>query len=167
MLGHTFQGSNSVIYVFFPFSGCLLSKERICSSWSKFFPLRVNPSLEGQCKQTGSHKSCCPLVKIAEKHGGVPIQVSKKEYCPMMSILYHDHKYIAPAYNSGLYNFCLSIVRLYVHSLLSSNQLLQLCTAHTVFSVLFTLQLYTVMPEVCRWLTNEKQRKIDICLTDQ
>ena len=83
---------------FFPSQGCLLSKERICSSWSKFFPLRVNPSLEGQCKQTGSHKSCCPLVKIAEKHGGVPIQVSKKEYCPMMSIIYHDHKYIAPAY---------------------------------------------------------------------
>ena len=47
------------------------------------------------------------------------------------------------------------------------NQLLQLCTAHTVFSILVTVQLYTVTPEVCRWLTNETQRKGDIRLTDQ
>ena len=32
---------------------------------------------------------------------------------------------------------------------------------------LVTVWLYTVMLEVCRWLTNEKQRKTDICLTDQ
>ena len=38
------------------------------------------------------------------------------------------------------------------------NQLLQL---------LVTVQLYTVMPEVCRWVTNEKQRKTGIRLTDQ
>ena len=30
------------------------------------------------------------------------------------------------------------------------------------FSILVTVQLYTMMPEVCRWLTNEKQRKTDI-----
>ena len=47
------------------------------------------------------------------------------------------------------------------------NQLLQLCTARTVFSILVTVQLYTVMPEVCHWLTNEKQRKTAIRLTDQ
>ena len=47
------------------------------------------------------------------------------------------------------------------------NQLLQLCTARTVFSILVTVGLYTVMLEVCRWLINEKQRKTDICLTDQ
>ena len=49
------------------------------------------------------------------------------------------------------------------------NQLLQLCTACTVFSILVTLtvRLYTVMPEVCRWLTFEKQRKTDIVLADQ
>ena len=40
-------------------------------------------------------------------------------------------------------------------------QLLQLCSARTVFSILVTVRLYTVMPEVCRWLTNEKQRKTD------
>ena len=52
---------------------------------------------------------------------------------------------------------------------LNFNQLLQLhvCTARTVFSILVTVRLHTVMPEVCRWLTNEKQRKIDIRLTDQ
>ena len=30
------------------------------------------------------------------------------------------------------------------------NQLLQLCTARTVFSILVTVRLYTVMVEVCR-----------------
>ena len=49
----------------------------------------------------------------------------------------------------------------------STNQLLQLCTARTVLSVLVTVRLYTVMPEECRWLTNEKQSKTDIRLTDQ
>ena len=35
------------------------------------------------------------------------------------------------------------------------------------FSILVTVPLYTLMPEVCHWLTNEKQRKTDIRLTDQ
>ena len=35
------------------------------------------------------------------------------------------------------------------------------------FSILVTVLLYTLIPEVCRWLTNEKQRKTDIRLTDQ
>ena len=39
--------------------------------------------------------------------------------------------------------------------------------ARAVFSILFTVRLYTVMPEVCRWMINEKQRKTDIRLTDQ
>ena len=42
----------------------LLLKERICSLWSKFFPLRVKPILRGLSqlrKQTGSHESCFPL----------------------------------------------------------------------------------------------------------
>ena len=38
--------------------------------------------------------------------------------------------------------------------------------ARTVFSILVTVRLYTVMAEVCRWLTNEKQRKTDRCVTD-
>ena len=36
-----------------------------------------------------------------------------------------------------------------------------------LFSILITVRLYTVMPEVYLWLTNEKQRKTDIRLTDQ
>ena len=28
-----------------------------------------------------------------------------------------------------------------------------------MFSILVTVRLYTVMAEVCRWLTNERQRK--------
>ena len=34
---------------------------------------------------------------------------------------------------------------------------------HSVFDI----GHYTVMPEVCRWLTNERQRKTDIRLTEQ
>ena len=37
----------------------------------------------------------------------------------------------------------------------------------TVFSISVTLRLYTVIPEVCCWLTNEKQRKTDIRLTTE
>ena len=47
------------------------------------------------------------------------------------------------------------------------NQLLQLCTTRTVFSILVTVRLYTVMLDVCQWLPKEKQRKTDIRLTDQ
>ena len=42
----------------------LLLNERICSSWSKFIPLRVDPILGGQCqlrKKIGGHESCFPL----------------------------------------------------------------------------------------------------------
>ena len=42
------------------------------------------------------------------------------------------------------------------------NRLLELCTARIVFSILVTVRLYTVITEVSRWLTNEKQRKTDI-----
>ena len=41
-----------------------LIKERICSSGSKFFPLRVDPTLERfSCpgRVIGSHKNCLPL----------------------------------------------------------------------------------------------------------
>ena len=48
-----------------------------------------------------------------------------------------------------------------------NNQPLQLCAARKVFSILVTVHLYTVMTEVCRWLTNAKPRKTDIRATDQ
>ena len=35
-------------------------KEKICSTWSKFFSLRVDPFLEGFC-DPGSQESCTPL----------------------------------------------------------------------------------------------------------
>ena len=47
------------------------------------------------------------------------------------------------------------------------NQLLQLCTARTVFSILVTIRLYTVIVEACRQLTNEKQRKTDRRVAEQ
>ena len=39
--------------------------------------------------------------------------------------------------------------------------------AMQVFSILVTVQLYIVTVEVCRLLTNEKQRKTDCRVTDQ
>ena len=46
-------------------------------------------------------------------------------------------------------------------------QVLQLCTAPKVLLILVTVRLHTLMPELCPWLTNEKQRKTDIRLPDQ
>ena len=50
-----------------------------------------------------------------------------------------------------------------------SNKITSYCSyaRPAVFSILVTVRLYTVMQEACRWLTNEKQRKTDIRLTDQ
>ena len=55
----------------------------------------------------------------------------------------------------------------YLKDKIKKKQLLQLCTASTLFPILVTVELYTVISEVCRWFTNEKQRKTDIYLTDQ
>ena len=53
-----------------------LVMERICSHWSKFFPLREDPILGRLCpldKQTESHDNCLPLKTWLEKDRGVPI----------------------------------------------------------------------------------------------
>ena len=78
--GYTFRGSSSAGFLFaFFFNRGQLLKERICSSRSKFFPLRVDLLLKGfRClwKQSGSHKSCSPLGKLVVKHQGVPIHLN-------------------------------------------------------------------------------------------
>ena len=63
----TLSGEVTLLVAYIEFASLLkrdlLSRERICSYWSKFFSLRVNPGLEGLCqlgKQTGSHKSNSP-----------------------------------------------------------------------------------------------------------
>ena len=49
-MGYTFKVSSSTIFIFASlFHGGQLIKERICSSGSKFFPLKVAPFLEGLC----------------------------------------------------------------------------------------------------------------------
>ena len=46
--GYTIRGSNSAIFIFASLlNGGQLIKERICSNRSKFFPLRVDPLLDG------------------------------------------------------------------------------------------------------------------------
>ena len=52
----------------------LLLKERICSSRSKFFPLKIDSFLERfhfHAMQTGSHK-LSSIVKLSKKYCGVP-----------------------------------------------------------------------------------------------
>ena len=69
--GYTFRGSNSVIFIFvYHFSRSQLLKKWICSHWSKFFPLRVDPisgGLHPSGKQTGSDKNCLSLKKWQKK----------------------------------------------------------------------------------------------------
>ena len=63
----------------FSINGGQLFKERICSSRSKFFPLRVDPILEELCcpwKQSGSHKSC--FEKMVDNCGDISICLRKK-----------------------------------------------------------------------------------------
>ena len=75
------------------------------------------------------------------------------------------YKYMADAFELNVntsFFFIIDERRVTLH-----DQLVQLCTARLVLPILLTVWLYTVMPEVCRCLTNEKQRKTDIGLTDQ
>ena len=61
VIGYTYNGGNSTILLLASLlDGGQLLKERICSCWSKFFPVRVDPVLEGRhClgKQTGRLKN--------------------------------------------------------------------------------------------------------------
>ena len=63
--GYTFRGSNSFIFICAPhINWGHFIKERICSLWSKFFPLRVDLFLGRLCplgRHTGSHENCLPL----------------------------------------------------------------------------------------------------------
>ena len=62
--GYTLEEVTLSFTYLLPFSRVVNSqKKEFFSSWSKFFPLRVNPSLEGLCqqgKQTISNESCSP-----------------------------------------------------------------------------------------------------------
>ena len=90
MYGYTYRGSNSVIFFFFFSMGVnsyrknlLLSekgellKERICSSRSKFFSLRVDSFLERFCypgKQARSHE----VISFAKMVEGYPYILKPK-----------------------------------------------------------------------------------------
>ena len=77
--GYTSRGSNSVIFIVISHMNLgHLIKEIICSCWSKFIPLRVDPNLRRlclPCKQTGSHKNYLPLKNMVKKDGGVAIHL--------------------------------------------------------------------------------------------
>ena len=62
---YTYRGSNCYILIFANlFNVSKHLKERVCSHRSNFLPLNIEPHLEGQGKQTGSHNSCFPHVKM-------------------------------------------------------------------------------------------------------
>ena len=68
---YTFRGSNSIIFhCCLPYKLGSSHKKRICSHWSKFFPLRVDPflgRLRPPGKQTGSHENYLPLKTCRKK----------------------------------------------------------------------------------------------------
>ena len=77
------EATLSFFSVAFPANCGQLLKERICSHWSKFFPLRVD-SILGRLhlpgKQTGSLANCLPLKNMAEKDGDAPIHLNLLQY---------------------------------------------------------------------------------------
>ena len=78
---YIFIGCSSASFIFVSLDQLL--KERICSFWSKFFLLRVDPTLERLCcqvKQTRKSQKLFPIVEMAEKYGGVHIQL-KMFFC--------------------------------------------------------------------------------------
>ena len=73
------RGSNSTIFIFaFLLNGDQLLKNRICSSRSKFFSLKVDPFLKGViaqgCKQEVT--KVASLEKIAPTFGSVHIHLN-------------------------------------------------------------------------------------------
>ena len=78
MNDYNFRANNSAIFIFVsPLNRGQLLQERICSSWSKFFLLRVDPFLEPFHHpriQTGVTK-VVSLSKMAEKYVGIPIHL--------------------------------------------------------------------------------------------
>ena len=80
MPGYTFRENNSTIFCFASLLnwGELL-KERICSTRSKFFHLKVGPSLEGVA--TWKSQKLSLLLLMAEKHGSGPIHSKIVTFC--------------------------------------------------------------------------------------
>ena len=94
--GYTFRGSNSVIFIVAShINWGHIIKERLCSHWSKFIPLRVDPILGRLCpsgKQTGSHENCLPL-KTVEKDRGIPIHLKTNlMFCCLISPYHRRRK---------------------------------------------------------------------------
>ena len=115
MNGDTFRVSNPAISLCgFCLNWGQLLKERICSKKSKFFPLKVDPILEGlSCpwKQTNKVTKIASLPKNGEKHGDsliylklfeikllenflfdcvnvvyLPVQMCRKSYCTVPGV---------------------------------------------------------------------------------
>ena len=94
----TFSGEATLSFSLLPpINWGHLIKERICSHWSKFIPLREDPilgrlhtpgeqtgSLRTPGKQTGSQENCLPLKTWWKKDGGVPIYL---EYLDSFTVL--------------------------------------------------------------------------------
>ena len=78
MSSYTFRRRNSVIFIVASnVNWGHLIKERICSHWSKFFALRVDPILGRLSgKQTGSHENCLPLKTWRKKMAVYPFTLS-------------------------------------------------------------------------------------------
>ena len=76
----TFSGEVNVIYIFASLLKRVYSQRKEfapLSSCSRFFPLRVNPSLKSYVSLRSKREvtKVIPLGKNGEKHGGVPIHL--------------------------------------------------------------------------------------------
>ena len=88
----TFMGSKSAIFIFMVASllnGSQILKERICSSRSKFFPLRVDSTVESYVVKGGNPavKKVVPLCKDGGKNAGLPIHLKTLQLCPTSGIM--------------------------------------------------------------------------------
>ena len=69
------------VYICFPSQDGFTRRGNNLLLFEQFVFSRVNRSLKGLYqpeKQTGNHESCSPYLKIAGKHGGVPIHLKHR-----------------------------------------------------------------------------------------
>ena len=112
--------------------------ERICSSWSKFLPLRLDPILEGLCSSKGTRQAVTtvvPLCKIPRKYDCISIH---HQIFPYFLRRIHLQVGVIPlgsisCYQQLLFFFCFFVVFFPVQ-----NKCFTLC----VFKLLFWLNFF-------------------------
>ena len=104
--GSAFRGSNSAIFILASiFNVGQLIKERICSTRSKFFPLRVDLIFKRLqppgWKQKVGNKICFLCKNYRKKHGGALIHLNHSLGVKMLILkLYQEKRYLKTQANN-------------------------------------------------------------------